>query len=59
VIFTNLGFSLTYNVVGLSFALSGQLTPVVSAILMPVSSITVVLSATLLTNYYAKRNGLK
>ncbi|MFN3530473.1 MAG: heavy metal translocating P-type ATPase [Bacteroidia bacterium] len=59
VIFTNLGLSLLYNTVGLSFALSGQLTPVVSAILMPVSSISVVLSATLLTNYFAHKRGLK
>lgn len=34
--------SLLYNVVGLTFAVTGQLTPLVSAILMPVSSITVV-----------------
>lgn len=35
-------FSLSYNVVGLSFAISGNLTPLVAAILMPISSITVV-----------------
>ncbi len=35
-------FSFLYNGIGLVFAVSGNLTPVVAAILMPVSSITVV-----------------
>jgi P-type Cu+ transporter len=34
--------SFLYNVVGLSFAVSGNLTPLVAAILMPLSSVTVV-----------------
>lgn len=34
--------SLCYNLVGLSFAVSGTLSPIVAAILMPLSSITVV-----------------
>ena len=59
VIFANLGLSLLYNTVGLSFALTGALTPVVSAILMPVSSISVVISATVLTNFFARKNKLK
>jgi Cu+-exporting ATPase len=36
-----IGVSLAYNLVGLSFAVSGQLTPLVAAILMPISSLTV------------------
>jgi Cu+-exporting ATPase len=43
-----LAFSLSYNVVGLSFAISGNLSPLIAAILMPISSITVVLISTLL-----------
>lgn len=39
--------SLAYNVVGLALAVSGQLSPVVAAILMPASSISIVLSAVL------------
>lgn len=39
--------SFLYNIVGLSFAVTGNLEPVVAAILMPVSSISVVLFATL------------
>ncbi len=42
--------SFLYNSVGLSFAISGKLEPIVAAILMPLSSITVVLFVSLLTN---------
>ena len=43
-----LAFSVSYNIVGLSFAISGNLTPLIAAILMPISSITVVLISTFL-----------
>lgn len=36
-----IGVSFAYNLVGLSFAVSGRLTPLVAAILMPISSLTV------------------
>lgn len=39
--------SLAYNLIGLTFALSGSLSPVVAAILMPISSISVVLFSSL------------
>ncbi len=42
IVYVAFGLSFLYNAVGLSFAMSGQLTPLVSAILMPVSSVTVV-----------------
>lgn len=42
-------FSLCYNLTGIGFAVSGQLTPFVATILMPLSSITVVSLATFLT----------
>jgi len=45
--------SLVYNIVGLSFAINGFLTPIVAAILMPVSSVTVVVFVTLATNFNA------
>jgi Cu+-exporting ATPase len=54
-----LGFSLIYNIIGLSYALSGVLTPLVAAILMPISSITVVLLSTSLVKIKAKKLGLK
>jgi Cu+-exporting ATPase len=37
-----LTFSISYNFIGLTFAISGTMTPLVAAILMPISSITVV-----------------
>jgi len=40
-------FSITYNLIGLSFAISGTLTPLVAAILMPLSSISIVLISTI------------
>lgn len=42
-------FSLSYNVIGLSFAISGNLTPLVAAILMPISSITVVFISSIMS----------
>jgi P-type Cu+ transporter len=36
------GFSLMYNIIGLSFAVQGTLSPIVSAVLMPLNSITLV-----------------
>lgn len=50
-----LAFSLSYNIFGLSIAISGQLTPLIAAILMPVSSITIVLISTLLIQTKFKR----
>jgi Cu+-exporting ATPase len=43
-----LAFSVAYNIIGLSFAISGNLTPLIAAILMPISSITVVFISTFL-----------
>jgi len=45
VIRRNLVFSLTYNVVAVSFAITGHMSPLLAAILMPLSSMTVVLSS--------------
>ena len=42
--------SILYNCIGLSFAIRGDLQPIVAAILMPLSSLTVVLVAWLGTN---------
>ncbi len=46
--------SLLYNVVGLSFALTGNLLPLVAAIIMPLSTITIVSFVTLMSNYYSR-----
>ena len=43
--------SLLYNIVGLGFAVTGQLQPVIAAILMPLSSISIVVFTTVMTNH--------
>ena len=58
IILVSFGISFIYNLVGLSFAVMGMLSPIVAAILMPLSSITVVAFATLSTNLLAKKRGL-
>lgn len=45
VIRRNFAFSLAYNAVGASLAVAGVLTPLIAAILMPVSSLTVVIAS--------------
>jgi Cu+-exporting ATPase len=45
---------LLYNVVGLLFALTGNLLPLVAAIIMPLSTITIVSFVTLMSNYYSR-----
>jgi Cu+-exporting ATPase len=47
--------SLLYNVVGLSFAVSGTLDPIVAAIIMPLSTINIVSFVTVAGNFYARR----
>ncbi|MBP7398096.1 MAG: heavy metal translocating P-type ATPase metal-binding domain-containing protein [Chitinophagales bacterium] len=47
-------FSILYNLVGLFFALQGLLSPVIAAILMPLSTITIVLFTTGLSSILAK-----
>jgi P-type Cu+ transporter len=51
--------ALCYNIVGLSYAVTGNLQPVIAAILMPVSSVTIVLFGVLSGNYVAKRLGIQ
>lgn len=47
--------SLMYNITGLYFAVTGQLMPVIAAILMPLSSISIVLFTTAMTNLLGKK----
>ena len=58
IIHLNFLISFFYNLVGLSFAIKGMLSPLFAAVLMPLSSISVVLVATLATNFIAKKRGL-
>ncbi|HRI28027.1 MAG TPA: heavy metal translocating P-type ATPase metal-binding domain-containing protein [Chitinophagales bacterium] len=50
--------SLSYNLVGLSIAVQGLLSPLVAAIFMPLSSITVVIFGFIATNVAAAQKGL-
>jgi Cu+-exporting ATPase len=50
--------SILYNIVGVTLAFRSEVSPIMAAVLMPVSSITVVLFTVLSTNFMAKRRGL-
>ncbi|MBI9072826.1 MAG: heavy metal translocating P-type ATPase metal-binding domain-containing protein [Melioribacteraceae bacterium] len=50
--------SFLYNLIGLSFAITGNLSPIIAAILMPLSSITVVVFTTVSINIIAKKRRL-
>lgn len=45
--------SILYNIVGLFFAVQGELEPVIAAILMPVSSVSIILFTTGLSAFYS------
>ncbi|QYS89212.1 Copper-exporting P-type ATPase A [Flavobacterium columnare] len=54
-IYMSFGLSLLYNVIGLSYAVTGNLLPIVAAIIMPLSTITIVSFVTLMSNFYASK----
>ena len=47
--------SFIYNIIGLYFAVTGQLAPVIAAILMPLSSISIVVFTTIAINVLGKK----
>ncbi|MDX1751585.1 MAG: heavy metal translocating P-type ATPase metal-binding domain-containing protein [Salinimicrobium sediminis] len=47
--------SFLYNVVGLYFAVTGQLSPIIAAILMPLSSISIIAFTTVCTNLIGRK----
>ncbi|MBC7388449.1 MAG: heavy metal translocating P-type ATPase metal-binding domain-containing protein [Opitutaceae bacterium] len=51
----SLALSLIYNAVGLFFAVKGELSPVIAAVLMPLSSVSIVLFVVALTGYFGAR----
>ena len=55
IIKASFALSLAYNVVGLSLAATGQLSPLIAAILMPLSSITIIAFSTGATAWVARR----
>ena len=50
--------SFSYNIIGLSFAVTGNLSPIIAAILMPVSSISVVAFVTVASNIIVRKNNI-
>jgi Cu+-exporting ATPase len=58
VVKASFGISALYNLVGISIAAAGVLSPLICAVLMPLSSISVVLFACGMTTLAAKRAGL-
>ena len=58
IIIASFVISFLYNFIGLGFAMTGTLSPLIAAILMPVSSITVILFTTGTTTLFAKKKHL-
>ena len=58
VIKTSFVISLLYNVIGVSYAIQGKLTPLFAAIMMPLSSVTIIAFTTLASRYLARKLNL-
>lgn len=54
IVLTAFALSLLYNIVGVSIAVQGLLSPVIAAILMPLSSVTIVLFTTISSSLLVK-----
>ena len=55
VVYMSYGLAFVYNAIGLSYAVQGALSPVIAAILMPLSSITIVLFGVGVSTLIARR----
>jgi Cu+-exporting ATPase len=55
IIYISFIIAFLYNIIGLSFAVTNNLTPIVAAILMPISSISIVIFVTFVTNIISKK----
>ena len=58
VVYWSLALSVLYNIIGLWFAVQGMLSPLLAAILMPLSSVSVVIFSTTTTRFLAKQKGV-
>ncbi|KUF39374.1 ATPase [Myroides marinus] len=47
--------ALSYNVIGISVSIMNKMSPLVAAILMPISTISIISFVTIMSNYYAKK----
>ena len=55
VIEVSMVLSFLYNIIGLYFAVTGQLSPIIAAILMPLSSISIIAFTTVCTNLIGRK----
>lgn len=58
IIHMSFAISLIYNVAGLSFAVKGLLSPLIAAVLMPASTVTIILFTSIAARLYARKNRL-
>ncbi|MFN8239055.1 MAG: HAD-IC family P-type ATPase, partial [Chitinophagales bacterium] len=58
IIITSFVLSIVYNIIGMYFAVQGSLSPLIAAILMPCSSISIILITYGLSEWNAYKNGL-
>lgn len=58
VIHMSFAISLTYNALGLYFAVQGMLSPLIAAVLMPISTVTIILFTSIAARLYARKNQL-
>ena len=59
IIIASFGISLLYNLLGLYFAVQGTMSPLVAAILMPISSVTIIGFTSLASYLYGRHIGFK
>ena len=59
VVLTAFVISIIYNVIGIFFAVQGSLSPMIAAILMPCSSISILLITFGMSNFFSRRLHLK
>ena len=59
VIRRNIAFSIGYNLIGATLAATGVITPLIAAVLMPASSLTVVLASWLSRTFPRTRHGAR
>ncbi|NET35398.1 MAG: HAD-IC family P-type ATPase [Cyanothece sp. SIO1E1] len=59
IILASFGISLLYNLIGLGFAITGHLSPLVAAIIMPLSSVNVMAFTNIATRIKANQMNLK
>ena len=51
--------AILYNIVGISFALTNNLSPLVAAVIMPLSTATIISFVSIMSNFYASKTKWK